>query len=353
MGNAKTMCIGVYVAFLGIGSVALADNTNNAQIGSADASEAVEAEKIDRGLQIDARLGGWDPDYTRYAYEGVLSYRGFDSMHLYGGYGYADQIYYKWDKVFAKGYYFYQPYSYVKIAGSLRHYTYPTDSAVQRPNPDSSSYSRVPSIEGEVSHWFSRTLRGTAAFEYFRPDFFYDTSTNADNYKISTEIYYRTPLDPLTLKVMYAILRDPDPDRTEIKGRDNVHISAGVATQTSIVYRTSSLLGGGAELEAGRWEAEVLYLPNRDLDESYRYSVLTKVRYHLTEKLTGGLDYVYDTYSGASNFAHKTASVYMASGAYAVSPRLTAGAGLKHISLPGRHDTTGFVTLRFKTGVLF
>lgn len=353
MRGVKAIYVILLVALCGSVRDASAADANSVGNGPAGAPAVSEAEKIDKGLQVEARIGGWEPDYTKYAYEGVLSYKGFDSLHLYAGYGYADQIYYAWDKVYAKAYYFYQPYSYAKIAVSLRHYTYPTDSTVQRPNPDSSSYDRVPTIEGEVSHWFSRTLRGTVGFEYFRPNFFYDTTASADNYKISTEVYYRTPLDFLSLKVMYAILRDPDPAKTEIKGRDNVHTPAGVATQTSVIYRTSSLLGGGLELAAGRWEAGVLYLPNRDLDQSYRYSILTNVRYHVTEKLTGGLDYVYDVYSPDSNFSGETARVYMASATYDVSPRFRVGTGLKYIDLPDRNDTTGFVTLRLKTGVLF
>lgn len=318
-----------------------------------DASPVSDEEKLDRGLRVEARMGGWEPDYTRNAYEGVLSYRGLDSLHLFAGYGYADQLYYAWHKAYAKGYYFYRPDSYAKLAASLRQYSYPADPEVQRPNPDSSSYDRVPSLEGEVSHWFGKTLRGTIGIECFRPDFFYDTTARASNYKISTELYSRTPFDFLTVKVLYALLRDPDPDKTEIKGRNNVHTPAGTASQTSIVYRTTWLLGGGLEVVAGRWEGEALYLPNRDLDNSYDHSILTNVRYRFTGRLTGRVDYVYDKYSDVSNYAGKTASVYMVSCTYETTARLAVGAGVKYIDLPTRDDRAGFVTVRFKTGAMF
>jgi hypothetical protein len=137
--------------------------------------------------------------------------------------------------------------------------------------------------------------------EYFRPTFFFDTGSHADNIKTGVEAYYITPIDGLFAKVMYALLRDPDPDKTEIKGRNNTATAAGTATQTSVVYRTTSLLGGALEMEKGRWQGEIKYLPNRDLDNSYDYSFLTNVAYRFTSKISVRADYVYDKYSSQSN----------------------------------------------------
>ena len=59
--------------------------------------------KLKRGLQLKAFFGGWEPDYTRLAFEGALFYGGFDRFDLNAGYSYADQTYYTRHKVFANG----------------------------------------------------------------------------------------------------------------------------------------------------------------------------------------------------------------------------------------------------------
>ncbi len=308
--------------------------------------------KLDRGLQINLWAGGWEPDYTTEAYEGMLSYKGIDRLHLYSGYGYADQIYYERQKFYAKGYYFYQPRNYLKLNVTFKNYDYPDDPDVGRPNPDSNAYDEVPSIEFEVSHWLSKPLRATVFYEYIRPTFFHDPDSYADNHKLGADVYYITPLKYLRAKVIFALLRDPDPDETEIQGRDNPNTSGGTAAETDIAYRTTFLLGGGLEFVLNKWEAELKILPNRDLDNSYDYSLLTNVSYRFTDKIVGKLDYVYDKYSSESNFTDETAQVYMVSGSYELTKRIKIGAGYKHLDLPDRTENTGFVSLQLKTGIL-
>ena len=66
--------------------------------------------------------------------------------------------------------------------------------------------------------------------------------------KISTELYYITPFEPLRLKAMYAILIDPNPHKTTIKDR-SLNMPVGTTAQTTNVrYQTQSLFGGGVEL---------------------------------------------------------------------------------------------------------
>ncbi len=309
--------------------------------------------KLKRGLQFKAFFGGWEPDYTKWAYEGSVFYGGFDRFDLNAGYSYADQTYYTRHKVFANGYYYYNPNSYLKLSLAYKDYNYPVDPAVQKPNPDSNSYDTVPVAELEASHWFIKSLRGTLAYEYFRPSFFYDKDSHANNHKISAELYYITPFEPLRLKAMYAVLRDPDSKKTEIKGRDNLHTTQGVATSTNVQYQTQSLLGGGIELTKSGLTAELKYMPNRDLDSSYNYSILGGLGYEFTEKISGRLDYVYDKYSSVSNYAGKTANVYMVSGLYKLHPRVDLGAGYKFIDLPTDSQHTAFLSLVFKTGLGF
>lgn len=309
--------------------------------------------KLKRGLQFKAFFGGWEPDYTKFAYEGSVFYGGLDRFDLNAGYSYADQTYYTRHKVFANGYYYYNPVSYLKLNLAYKDYNYPVDPSVQKPNPDSNSYDTVPVVEVEVSHWFIKSLRGTLAYEYFRPSFFHDPDAHANNHKISTEVYYITPFEPLRLKVMYALLRDPDPDKTTIKGR-SLNMPAGTtASSTNVQYQTQSLLGGGIELSIKKVSAELKYMPNRDLDSSYDYSILAGFGYEFTDKISGRLDYVYDKYSDESTYAGKTANVYMVSGLYKLHPRVDLGAGYKYIDLPTDNQHTGFLSLIFKTGLGF
>lgn len=306
-----------------------------------------------RGLRFKAMIGGWEADYTRESYEAVLSYSGIERLDINAGYSYADQIYYTRHKMYANGYYFYNPKSYLKLNLAYKDYNYPIDPAVQKPNPDSNSYDIVPIAEIEVSHWFTHVFRGTLAYEYFRPTFFYDKDATANNHKVSTELYYITPLEYLRLKLLYAVLQDPDPKKTEIKGRNNVYTPLGVATTTEVHYQTQSLLGGGVELARGTWNAELKYLPNRDLDSSYDYSVLAGVGHDFTDRVSGRFDYVYDRYSSESNYSGKTAHVYLASVFYNLNPSVDLGVGYKYIDLPAKSESAGFLTLSYKTGLGF
>ena len=341
----------VFLAMFGISAVVAGSGAPDA--AAAATSQLSRQDALDKGISINVWVGGWQPDYTRNAGEVMVGYKAVPSLHLYAGGGYSDQIYYELSKVYAKGYYFYKDYSYLKVSAGTRRYTYPTDAELQRPNPDSSSYEDVPNAEVEIAHWFTERLQGTAFAEYFSPNFYYDTSARADNVKTGLEAYYLTPVDGLRVKIMYAILRDPDPNKTEIKGRDNYATPEPVATQTHVVYRRTDLLGGALEAEQGSWQGEVKYLPNRDLDNSYDYSVLTYVAYRFTNTALGRADYVYDKYSKSSNYAGKTANVYLLSAFYEATPALKLGAGVKYIDLPARNDKSVFISLTYKTGVVF
>ncbi|MFQ5585622.1 MAG: tetratricopeptide repeat protein [Thermodesulfobacteriota bacterium] len=298
---------------------------------------------IDRGIRLRGWIGGWETDYTKEAYEGMLSYGGVDQLDLHAGYSYSSQTFYTRDKVYAKGYYFYRPDSYFKASFALKDYDYPVSKT---PVPDSNSYDKVPIVELEGSHWFNKRARGTITYEYFRPSFFHDKDSHASNHKVTAEGYFLTPLDYLKARVIFAILRDPDPDTTTIKGRKG-------AMETNVDYQLSLLLGGGVEYERDRWGAGVIILPNRDLDSSYSYSLFTNVSYKIREDLRGRVDYLYDKFSSQSNFSGETANVYMVSVLYNLNRRIDIGAGLKHIDLPTESESTGSLLLSYKTGFGF
>lgn len=315
-----------------------------------EAREDLEDLKLRKGLVLNLMAGGWEPDNTTEKYEGMLEYGGVDKMNLNGGYSYSKNPYYSRHKAYANGYYFYEGNSYAKLGVAYKDYNYPTGPTLQ---PDSNAYDKVPSFEVEVSHWITPVLRGTLAYEFFRPNFLYDKDSHANNHKLSAEAYYLTPVDGLRLKLMYAVLRDPDPDKTTIKGR-GLNLPLGtVAAATNIEYQTQSLIGGGVEYSRKRYSAELKYLPNRDLDSSYSWSVLAGFGYDFSEKVTGRLDYVHDKYSSKSFNAGKTANVYLASVFYRLDNRTDLGFGAKHIDQPAGSDETVFLTVSYKTGIGF
>ncbi|MBI2411849.1 MAG: tetratricopeptide repeat protein [Deltaproteobacteria bacterium] len=318
-----------------------------------EAADDLASLERSRGVTLRAVIGGVEPDYTTDSYEASLSYGGVDKLELNAGYGYSDNVFYTRDKFFASAYYFYKPDSYFKVYAAHKNYDYPVDPVVAAPNPDTNSYDTVPVFEAEISHWITRNFRGSFAYEYFRPTFFYDQDSTASNHKFTTEAYYITPNPAIRLKAMFAILRDPDSQSTEIKGRDNVNTTLGEAASTDVHYKTTSLLGAGIEYSKDKWSAELKYLPNRDLDDSYDYSILTGVAYDFTERFTGRFDYVYDKYAPESNYSGETANVYLVSGLYSLTPSMDIGAGFKHLKLPASDDNAAFLTLSYRTGLGF
>lgn len=321
---------------------------------SPDDKEAVDALdnlRLDRGIKLMAWAGGFEVDSTVESYEAALFYGGLNKTDLYAGYSHVDEIYYDKDNIYAKGYYFFNPDSYLKLNLYREEYLYPVVPLLQKPNPDSSSYFKVPGIKIEASLPLTKNLKGTFTYELTMPDFYYDRASNALNHKATAELYYTTPLDFLKAKFIYSLLRDPDPDKTQIKGRVNYAISTDAATATEVRYHINRLIGGSVELSYGKWSAELKYLPNRDLDHSYKYSIFTKIGYELTQDISLRFDHLFDKYSSVSNYAGQIANVYMVSGEYKLNKRIAISAGYKHVDIPVKRQSTGFLSLTFKTGM--
>lgn len=297
-----------------------------------------------RGLALRAVLGGTEPGTSRQAFDADIRYGGIDRLDLAAGYGWTDQVYYTSNKGFATAYWFYRGDSYAKADFTLRRYSYPTDPVVQRPNPDSNAYDFVPRGELEVAHWLARTFRAGLQYQLFTPNFYYDTASRATNHKLTAEAYWITPFEPLRLTAFAAVLRDPDPGATRILGRNG-------ATATSVAYRNTSLFGGAVALDGGRWNAEVRFIPNRDLDNSYDWSLLSTVGFSAGESLGFRLQHVYDTYSSVSNYAGRGANVLMGQALYQVGFGLAVGAGLKYVDAPTRQGATLLASLEYRTGL--
>lgn len=315
-------------------------------------TEALSPQQLDDSIRINIWYGGWEADYTKTAYEMMFSYRNISDLHLYAGFGDAEQVFYDRSKTYAGAYYFYQDYSYFKLFFSEKNYEYPLDPQTLVANPDSSSYDQVPGVEFEISNLFSNGFRATVGYEVTQPNFFYDPDRSIENIKLYTELSIPTVIPQLRTKLYAALLRDPDPKLTEIKGRDNPHTSGGIAAITTVKYQTSTHKGVAIEYIANIWELEIKYLENRDLDGSYDYSLLNQYIYRLDPKRYLQFDYVYDTYSNESYLAGKTADVIMLSYYQEISAKYKFGIGYKQISVPDSDDSTAFISLQVKTGVL-
>ncbi|HET7827003.1 MAG TPA: hypothetical protein VFK90_16830 [Anaeromyxobacter sp.] len=293
---------------------------------------------VRRDLRIRMDLGGTEPGTSKQAFEGVLAYRGIQPWEFQAGYTYSDNVYFVSNRGYLTAYRFYDDgMSYVKADATLRKYDYPAVGSAP-PSPDSNSYDWVPRGELEISHRFSSVVRGGLQYQLFPANFVHDTSSWTVNNKLSAEVELR-PVSFFSLGGRAALLRDPDPDQTLIKGRGSPSLPAGTTAQaTNVVYRTTSLIGGWAAVEVGRVGAKVEYLPNRDLDNSYAWSLLSTLDVRITDKLAVRLQQVHDSYASVSRFNGRTADIAMGEVGYAMSDALRLRAGYRYVDVPDRWD---------------
>jgi hypothetical protein len=319
---------------------------------SADRPPDAASSSEPRPFTLRADLGGPEPGTSRQAFEAVVAHRGTEPWEWQVGYSYTDQVYYRSNRGFLTLYRFFNDgLSYVKADATLRKYDYPVDATVQRPNPDSSAYEWVPRGELEVSHWLLAGVRAGVQYQLFPANFFYDTSSWTVNQKVAGELEL-WPVRSIHFGLRAALLRDPDPDKTEILGRPVPGAPAGtVAAATNVVYQTQSLVGGWGEIALAGVGLKLEYLPNRDLDSSYDWSLLTTLELRPVPSLDVRLQQVHDTYSSASNFAGATADIYMGSVAYRMSEALRLRAGYRYVDAPNRTGGTLIAGVEWRTGL--
>ncbi len=315
-----------------------------------EAREGLDALRGKRGLTVFGAIGPWEADTSVKGWrarEADVFYGGFDRLDLYAGGSTADKLFYQRTSYYAKGYFFLTPTRYFKLRVGERSYSYPVSGLF--PQPDANAYDTVPNAEIEVADRLTPSLDASLGYEYFRPNFFWDHSTRANNHKLSAEVGYRVPGQPLRLSVLPAVLRDPDSSRTTIDK------TAGRVTR--LEYNTQWLLGGGVDVSLPRGDAKALIIQNRDLDQSYAYSLLGHVGAPVTSSVSVAFDHIYDVYSRHSTFDGETADLSTFTVAWAASPILDLSAGAKLIVRPTgktagavdrETETGGFVTARWR-----
>ena len=334
-----------------------------------EAQEDLKALHLSRGLRLDARMGGTEPGTSKNAFEGELVYGGFDRLELHGGGGWTDNIFYEAVKGYANAYWFYSRDSYVKADFTLRRYSY---TGANRPTPDSNAYDKVPRGALEISHWFGQRIRVGLEYQLLAPDFFYDRSTRILNHKLTGELEARLA-GGFTAAITASLLRAPDPAATLILGRPVPGAPAGTvcpaagppdcAAATGVVFRNEFLVGGSLSYEADAWGAGVKYIPNRDLDSGYDWSIISSLDLRPIDRLSFNFQWVFDRYSTSAGpaFAGQNGNIWWATVRYQLTRPLALGGGVKWVSNPSpadvnttstRNDPSILLNLEYRT-VLF
>lgn len=289
-----------------------------------------------RGFSLFGAYGGWETDSTTKGWQADLSYRGLDRLDTFAGLSYADKYFYTRRSYYGKAYAFFSPTGYVKLNFEEDNYNYPVAIT---PVPDANAYEHVPKASIEVSGDLRPNLRGTISYELFRPNFFFDPSQHAINHKIGGELQYQTVWKPLQLRVQSAVLRDPDPNRTFVDKANQLVVP---------VYGLQGLVGGGADFSFQRAEAQLLVLPNRDLDRSTDYSLLSALNVPLNRNLKLRSGYIYDHYSRESVFSGKISQVYNLGLSWKMARWMEVSFGGKAVRRPIRNDQAVYVTTSFR-----
>jgi tetratricopeptide (TPR) repeat protein len=325
-----------------------------------EAQDDLESLHLSRGLRLDARMGGTEPGTSKNAFEGELIYGGFNRLELHGGGSWTDNIFYDAVKGYANAYWFYAQDSYLKADFTLRRYNY---TGANRPTPDSNAYHAVPRGSVEVSHWFAQRIRAGLEYQLFAPNFFYDRSTRILNHKITGEVEAHLG-GGFTAGITAAVLRDPDPAATLIVGRPVPGAPAGTvctaagqpdcAAATSVVFRNEFLLGGSLSYEADAWGIGVKYIPNRDLDSGFDWSIISSLDLRPMEKLSFNFQWVFDQYSASAGpaFAGQSGNIWWATVRYQLTRPLAVGGGVKWVANPSPADVTSTSTRNDPTFLL-
>jgi len=305
-----------------------------------EAKDGLARARRQRGPGFFGAAGEWEPDSsgaTGWQAEGY--YGGIDRVEAYAGLGYGDRYYYTRRRAYAKAYGFYSPAGYVKLTVGKKTYDYPVATT---PVPDSNSYKDVPAFEVEVADdlAFVPGLRGSVAYEYYRPSFFYAPASHASNHKLSGELSWRTPWSPLRLRTMVAVLRDPDPGGTVI--------DRPTGQLVSLKYGSQALLGGGAEVETDRVSALALLIPNPDLDRSQSWALVAALSARVHGAFSARADYIYAKYSDQSTFVGETSRVATFTAGWRAPAHLELSAGFKVARRPVHDDSGPFATFRIR-----
>lgn len=306
-----------------------------------EARDGLASARRSRGPGFFGALGEWEADSSAPSgWQAELYYGGLDRVEARAGLSHADRYFYTRNRRYASAYRFYSPAGYLKLTVGKKTYDFPLDT---NPIPDSNSYQDVPGFELEVADELELLLpglRGSLAYEFYRPTFFYAPVAHASNHKLSGELSWQTGLKPLRLRLLAAVLRDPDPAGTVIDRQAGQLVTLG--------YGWQALLGGGVDLSSGGVSGQVLVIPNPDLDRSQSYAIVTGVSGPLYGRVDGRANYLYGKYSDQSVFAGQSAHIWTFALNWRAPNHFDLSAGYKVGRRPVRNASGPFLTVQLR-----
>jgi len=120
------------------------------------------------------------------------------------------------------------------------------------------------------------------------------------------------------------------------------------------------LFGGSLSYQADAWGAGVKFIPNRDLDSGFDWSIISSLDLRPMERLSFNFQWVFDRYSTSSGptFAGQSGNIWWATARYQVTRPLALGAGIKWVTNPSpadvnttstRNDPTFLLNVEYRT----
>lgn len=293
-----------------------------------------------RGVKLFASYGGGEIDYTTKDMRVRFFYGGLDFLDFYAGYSYSDKAFYRRKQQKADLYIFPNYKFYVRLGFRYKTYEYPPSI---NPNPDINAYATIPDGQIELAYYYRGDDHFSIELEYFKPNFFWNKSLYADNFKLSGT--WRTRVfGPVYFKAYGALLHDPDPATFVMDTLTN--------TVKGFKYERLGLLGGAIGVSMPRWDISTKVIPDRDLDRSTDYSVFADISYDPgTWKFS--YDYLLDKYSKFSYRAGQLSHVHMLTVRLKQAGFADVLFGVKYLIRDKKSQITPFIALNLLTGIGF
>ncbi len=304
-----------------------------------DAEAKTDLDRLhsERGLQFLGGYGGGEIDFTRNTYAFSAFYGGVDWLDLHAGYSRSDKLVYDRSNSWVDAYLFPEYNTYVRLGLQLKEYTYPRSINMV---PDNNAYSQVPDYQVELGHYYYKENYVSLEFEYFTPNFFWNSGLRAKNFKLGATVR-NWIVDPIYAKLFAATLHDPYAQSFIVEPATNVI--------TGLDYENLTLIGGALGFDDGKWNVEFKYVPDRDLDRSLDWSLFSKVRYN-TNTFSIQYDLLYDRYPLSQLRDFSSSQAHMVTVITEPAMFLELRTGMKALV---RNTTTlnPFVSIRIRTGV--
>ena len=290
-----------------------------------------------RGLQFSGSYGEGEIDYTKSSYSVGCFYGGVDWLDLRAGYSQNNRLVYDRSDLWIDAFVFPTYRTYVRIGLRQKNYSYPASAGAI---PDNNAYGRVPDYQWEIGHYYFKESYASVEVEYFAPHFYWNNALRADNLKIGGEIR-QWIFRPVYARFFAATLRDPNPESVIVEPTSN--------RITGFGYEHVTLIGGGLGFDNEKVNAEIKYIPDRDLDRSLDWSFFAALQIN-TSPVRARYDFLYDRYPSASGRNFSWSQVHMVTAIVEPARSLELSIGVKAM-VQNITTVLPFATLQLNTGI--